>query len=132
MTGKLGKRLADNRSVIFLCVIFIIGILTILPYGFYLDQATEQRIMFANIKEYFIQFGWEESQIVEELTDFGVLKISVDEDRDHGMAVYYPAFSIWFINQYSTYLGNILWHIYIFCIVFWGICSLFFLGKELF
>ncbi len=121
-----------KSSTVFLSIIFLVGILTLLPYGAYLDQTSEQRILFANIEEYMIQFGAEDSQLVHDLQDFGVLPISIDEDRDHGMAVYYPAFSVWFINQHSYYWGSVFWHVYTFLIIFWGMCSLFFLGKELF
>ncbi len=121
-----------NGGVLFLLGILLVGLLTIAPYGAYLDQTAEQRILFANIEEYCIQFGAEDTQLVQDLKDFGVLPISIDEDRDHGMAVYYPAFIVWFLNQESLYAGSMFWHIYTFLINFWGMCSLFLLGKELF
>lgn len=129
---KLHNVFYKKKHLIFLGILFLVGVLTILPYGFYLDQGTEQRIMFANIKEYMIQFGLEGASLVQEMTDADVLEISIDEDRDHGMAVYYPAFPIWYLKQYSPYLGSLCWHIYTFVLVFWGMCSLFFLGKVLF
>lgn len=122
----------QKTQMYFLGAILLVGLLTIFAYGYYLDETSEQRIMFANIKEYLIQFQLEDTQLVQDLTDFGVLKISEDEDRDHGMAVYYPAFPVWYINQTSPYLGSLFWHLYTFLLVFWGICSLFFLSKALF
>lgn len=121
-----------QKSTLFLVGILLVGLLTLLPYGSYLDQTSEQRILFANIKEYLLHMPGETPELVQELTDFQVLEISIDEDRDHGMAVFYPAFPVWYINQVSPYAGSIFWHGYTFLLVFWGMCSLFYLGKELF
>ena len=119
-------------GTLFLLGIFLIGILTIFPYGSYLDQQSEQRIVFANIKEYLIRLPGEEPGLVKDFTDAGILRISEDEDRDHGMAAYYPVFWIWYVNQVSPWAGSLIWHIYTFVLVFLGICALYFLGKELF
>lgn len=121
-----------NKGTLFLIGILLVGIFTLLPYGFYLDQTSEQRILFANIKEYLLYLPGDASGLIQDFTDFQVLEISIDEDRDHGMAVYYPAFPVWYINQVSPYAGSIFWHAYTFLLVFWGMCSLFYLGKELF
>lgn len=120
------------KEYIFMAVIFVIGILTVFSYGSYLDQTSEQRIMIANMKEYMIQLQGEPSAMTEELTAQGVIEISLDEDRDHGMAVYYPVFWVWQLNQSNPWLGSIIWHIYTFILVFWGMCSLYLLMKEMF
>jgi len=121
-----------NKGILFLTVVFLAGFLTLFPYGAHLDQRSEQRILFANIKEYLLHLPGDTPQLVQELTDYGVIEISVDEDRDHGMSAYYPAFGVWYINQISPFAGSIFWHAYTFLLVFWGMCSLFFLGRELF
>ena len=122
----------QKLHVYFLGAILLVGLLTIFSYGCYLDEISEQEIAFANIKEYLIRFGLEDTQLVQDLTEFGVVEISVNKEMDHGMAVYYPAFPVWYINQVSPYWGSVFWHVYTFLIAFWGMCSLFFLGKELF
>lgn len=122
----------QKMSTLFLLGILLVGLLTLPSYGAYLDQTSEQRILFANIEEYVIRIMGEDNGLVRDLQEYGVLPISIDEDRDHGMAVYYPAFFVWYLNQASYYVGNIFWHVYTFLIIFWGICSLFLLGRELF
>lgn len=121
-----------KREPIFFLTILLVGLLTIFSYGAYLDQESEQRILLANIKEYLIQLPGENPPLVQQLTDSGVVEISIDEDRDHGMAVYYPAFFIWYLRQASPYWGSVFWHTYTFLLIFWGMVSLYRLGKELF
>lgn len=120
-----------KRDKLFLLAILLVGLLTVIPYGAFLDQSTEQVILYSNIKEYLLHLPGDTPQLVQDLTDYGVERISVSIDRYNGMAVYYPAFPIWYLNQVSPYIGNICWHAYIFLLVFWGICSLFLLAKEL-
>lgn len=122
----------QKTSVLFLMGILLVGLLTLFPYGAYLDQISEQRILFANIEEYLIRIMGEDNGLVRDLQEYGVLPISIDRDRDHGMSAYYPAFPVWYLNGISGYVGSVFWHGYTFLIIFWGICSLFFLGKELF
>ena len=119
-----------EKGILFLAGILLIGFLTMLPYGANLDQESEQRILYANIKEYLMHLPGSH-ELVQEFTDWGVIEISVDEDRDHGMAVYYPALPVWYINQFSLYAGNVFWHAYTFLLVFWGMCSLYLLCREL-
>ncbi|MCM1064150.1 MAG: hypothetical protein NC420_06690 [Eubacterium sp.] len=121
-----------NRGIIFLAGVLLAGLLTLFPYGSYLDQASHQRILYSNIKEYLLHLPGDPPGLVQEFTDHGVIEISVDEDRDHGMAVYYPAFAVWYIDKTSPWAGSHFWHAYTFLLVFWGMCSLFLLGRELF
>lgn len=121
-----------DKGTLFLMGILLIGFFTLFSYGAYLDQASEQSILFGNVKEYLIRFAKDTHPLVQELTEQGVVEISVNNDRDHGMAVYYPAFIVWYINKQSPCVGNIFWHTYTFLLVFWGMCSLFFLCRELF
>jgi hypothetical protein len=121
-----------NADTWFLLGILLVGIATVIPYGAFLDQSTEQTILFSNIKEYLIHIPGVHLKLIDELTAAGVENIQVSIDRYNGMAVYYPMFGIWYLNKVSPFLGNILWHTYIFMLVFWGISSLFLLSKELF
>lgn len=120
-----------SKRILFLAGILLVGILTLLPYGCYMDQDSEQSILFANIKEYLLHLPGD-ARALQELSDSPVPEISVNIDRDHGMAVYYPALPVWYINRLSPYWGSVFWHMYTFLLVFWGMCSLFYLGKELY
>lgn len=117
---------------LFLLAVLVIGLAVTFSYGVYLDQNSEQTILFSNIKEYLLQFGAEDSALVQDMTAAGVTEISKSIERDHGIAAYYPASIVWFINQASPYAGSIFWHAYTFVLVFLGICALYFLCKELF
>lgn len=70
--------------------------------------------------------------LAREIGDAGILESSIDEDRDHGMACFYPVFWLWYVNKISPFAGSMIWQVYNFLLVFWGICSLYLLGKELF
>lgn len=121
-----------SKRILFLAGILLVGILTLLPYGFYLDQDLEQQVLYSNIKEYLLHLPGDGSEAQQELMDSTVPEISVSADKYRGMAVYYPAFLVWYINKLSPYWGSVFWHLYTFLLVFWGMCSLFFLGKNLF
>ena len=103
-----------RNAICFLGIIMVIGLITIFSYGFYLDEDNEQRILYSNIKEYLIRFGAEDSSFVQEMTDLGLPEISVYVDRDHGVAIYYPASIVWYIDQFSPYAGSVFWHTYTF------------------
>lgn len=116
----------------FLLVILLIGLLTTFSYGVYFDQVSEQTILFSNIKEYALRLGGADSKLVQDMTAADITEISLDKERDHGIAPYYPAGIVWYINQASPYAGSVFWHIYTFLLVFVGICSLYYLCKGLF
>jgi hypothetical protein len=121
-----------NADILFLAVILLVGLATVIPYGAFLDQSTEQIILFSNIKEYLMHIPGVHIGLIDDMTARGIENIQLSIDRYNGMAIYYPMFGIWYLNNVSPYLGNILWHTYIFMLVFWGICSLFLLTVELF
>lgn len=122
----------QKAGIIFLAVLFLVGLLTLWPYGAHLDQISEQKILYANMEEYLLHLPGEAPSLCREIEEYGVQKISVHEDRDHGMATYYLAFPVWYISQVSGYAGNLFWHTYTFLLVFWGMCSLFLLCRDLF
>lgn len=117
---------------IFLIILFLVGLLATFAYGVYFDQSSEQQILFSNIKEYAIQFGAGDSRLVQDMDAAGVIEISESVEKDHGIAPYYPAGIVWYINQVSPYAGSVFWHMYTFVLVFLGMISLFYLSKSLF
>ncbi len=117
---------------VFLLILFIVGLLATFSYGVYFDQSSEQTILFSNLKEYLLQLGAGDSQLVKEMDAVGIIEISQSIEKDHGIAAYYPAGIVWFINQSSGYAGSIFWHVYTFLLVFLGVVSLYFLSKALF
>lgn len=119
------------KDIAILMNIWLIGLLTIPGYGFYYDQDTEQNILFSNIKEYDLHlFG--ENELYREMDNAGIEIISENVEKDHGIAAYYPVFWLWNVNRASPYACSIIWHIYTFLLVYWGICSLYMLGKQIY
>lgn len=96
----------------------------IVPYGAHLDQRAEQEILYSNIKMYLHYFG-EESSLYTRLDVCGIIDIADTIEKDHGMAVYYPVFWIIYVNQVSPFIGNIVWHVYIYVWVFGGVLALY-------
>ncbi len=122
----------DKKNLLFLLCVFVIGLLTAGGYGVYLDQPLEQEILYMNFKEYLLHLPGDFSDLISQLTDAGIPEISASIEMDHGCAVFYPLFPLWFIDQISPYISSIIRHIYTFIIAFTGICSLYLLGEKLF
>ena len=102
---KSGRKI--DYGAVFLTSIFIIGLLTVFPYGAHLDQTSEQAILYSNVKEYAGLFGTS-NPLYRELDSAGVIDITQSIEKDHGMAVYYPMAWIFFVNRISPFAGNIL------------------------
>lgn len=116
----------------FLITLFVIGFLATFSYGAYLDQDSEQQILFSNIKEYLsnIPFYFE---LEQEFSDAGIIEISESIEKDHGIATYYLVFIVYYINKISAYWGSVIWHLYTYCFIFLvGYNSLYLLLRKLF
>lgn len=116
----------------FLICLFLMGLLTVFSYGAHLDQESEQEIMYSNIKMYLHRFGGTECSLYRQLDDHEIIEIADSIEKDHGMAVYYPMFWIFYVNQFSPFMGNIVWHVYIYLLVFCGIAALYGLLRNMF
>lgn len=101
-------------------------------YGINLDQRSEQNILFSNIKSYLKILHLENKQLYTNLEQQGIVCIEESIEKDHGMAIFYPAFFVYYINITSPYTGMLFWQNYIFLIYSVGLVSLFFLLKSLF
>ena len=118
---------------IFLLLLFVIGFLATFSYGAYLDQGSEQDILFYNIKEYMIHIP-AESALEQEFNVANIVEISNSVERDHGIAAYYPiSLSMWYLNSHNAYMGNVLWHLYTYIFVFLVGCrALYYFSKDIF
>ena len=67
----------------------------------------EQDILCSNSKEYACRFGLSDIEWVRTLSEREVPRISESIEKDHGMAMYYPATVVWWINEISPYAANI-------------------------
>lgn len=132
MSGELlSAAVRKHRSQIFIISIFLLGLLTVFSYGAPLDQKSEQEILYSNVKMYLHCLGGTESSLYRLLDESNIVNIADSIERDHGMAAYYPVFWIFYVNRTSPYIGNIVWHIYIYLLVFCGVLALFGLLREM-
>ncbi len=119
------EKMKQYQGKIFLMCLFLLGLFTVFPYGAHLDQTSEQEILYSNIKMYLHCFGGTESSLYTQLDALGIADIANAIERDHGMAVYYPIFWIFYVNLASPFIGNLVWHIYIYLLVFCGVLALY-------
>lgn len=103
-----------------------------ISYGAHLDQIPEQEILYSNLKQYMHIFHLEEAGFYKDLDAYGIVEISQNIEKDHGMAVFYPVAFIFYFNQISPFIGNIVWHIYIFMLCFCGVTAFESLIYDLF
>lgn len=122
------KRLVDY---VFLLGLLIIGLLTCVSYGVYLDYDTESKILFSNIKEYGTRL-FPESDLIQTMSDQGIVEISKSIEKDHGVALYYPIFLLFEVFSLSGESCYMLWKIYTFILFFVGLFSLYHLIKNMF
>lgn len=120
------------QGKLFLSCLFLLGLLTIFPYGAHLDQKSEQDILYSNIKMYLHCLGGTESSLYNCLDTYGIMDIADSVEKDHGMAVYYPIFWILYINQASPFIGNAIWHVYIYLLTFCGVAAMYGLLRKMF
>ena len=128
------KKSDNNKTIIlFLTALILFGFLfSCFSYGINLDQNSEQKILYSNMKSYLKIFGQEDSELYSRLDNQGIICIEDNIDRFHGMAVFYPVFFVYYINQDTPYTGMLVWQTYIFLIYCLGLVSLFFLLKSLY
>lgn len=120
-----------KKNWLFLLILFVFGVVCLLPYGAHLDQDSEQDILYSNAITFCERLNIMEP-FCNELRQSGVVGIQESIEIDHGMSVFYLMTWIYWVNQKSPYVGNIIWHFYIYLICFVGTVCLFCLIKELF
>lgn len=126
---KSGRKV--HSRIVFLTIIFVIGLAAIFPYGAHIDQTSEQHILYSNLKVYAHCLG-DSNAFYQNLNAAGIIDITQSIEKDHGMAVYYPMAWIFFLNKTSPFIGNLLWHGYIYLLFFCGCTALFYLLSAIF
>ena len=124
------KYISDRQM---LCVLLIFGfIFGGFAYGVHLDQDAEQLILYSNVKGYLQHFRLEHTGLYADLDHAGVICIEENLDKYNGMAMYYPMFFVFYLNQKSPYIGNIIWQAYIYLLCMGGLTALFYLLRDIF
>ncbi|MCR4647858.1 MAG: glycosyltransferase family 39 protein [Lachnospiraceae bacterium] len=118
-------------DILFLLIVFFIGITTSFSYGKYLDEQIEKGILYSNIYEYVLHVA-PGSSLAADFAENEIIPIKDAVDRDHGVALYYPLFFIWEVEKSDMRTGSLIWHAYTFFLVFLGMVCLYFLIKDIF
>lgn len=125
----------DKRIVILFVILFLAGAIATAGYGQPLDEQFETGTMLSNMKEYALQLP--EGKIRNKLLNLSVLRsiepISVNEEKDHGEAAYYPYVILSFVLTKFVDI-NKMWilHLYTFVLFFSGVLALYYLCRKLF
>ena len=94
------------------------------------DENVEQNILLSNIKDYSEAFNIDE--ITNAIHGRGILAISVDPNRDHGIAPYYPFAPILALKDKYPHVVSVMWHFYTYCLAFVGVIFFYLLIQYLF
>lgn len=122
--------------VLFFAGMFIMGFVLSGNYGPQYDEPSEIKILQMNIMEVAERLLSPDSELVYKLSNLGIHKISLDPDRDHGIAAYYP-FGLRLLMQdvlsgsYEFSQISLLFHCYTFVLCFGGVLALYFLIMEI-
>lgn len=120
-----------NKNLLFLLILMVFGLIFIPGYGGHLDQRSEQEILYSNYIAYCDGIHIK-GNFYQNLINEGVISICDSIEKDHGMSVFYPMIWIHEVNARSPYIGNIIWHVYIYSFCFLGLTCFFYLIKDIF
>lgn len=110
--------------------LFLFGLFFIKDVGPNFDEGTEQSILAKNLREYAEILNNE--KILKFFNDNEITPISIDIERDHGIAPYYFFSPFLLLRNVSNYSTSVSWHIYTYCLFFIGVIYFYKLLNYLF
>lgn len=110
----------------------VVGFICTWGYGIYLDQDLEQKILYSNVLEYLSLLPGKLSGMGKEIADSGIVGIRIFEERDHGIAVYYPVSFVWHLYKSNAFVGNLVWKTYTCLVCMAGFLAFYKMGKKVF
>lgn len=117
--------------LIFFLIIFLLGLTKELNVGFNNDELQEQNILRSNILEY-ARLISPDNDVVNYLQDKGIIPISVNSERDHGISLYYIFTPLLLVGNVSGELLSILWHVYTYILFFIGVIFIYLIINHIF
>ncbi|MBQ3274844.1 glycosyltransferase family 39 protein [Candidatus Saccharibacteria bacterium] len=117
-------------TLLFFLILFCFGLHFIPRVNGNFDENTEQNILLSNIKDYAEAFHIDE--VASAIHDKQILAISVDPNRDHGIAPYYLFTPILILKGKYPHITSVLWHFYTYCLAFLGVIFFYLLTRYLF
>ncbi len=124
---KYGGRLI---TVLFFVMLFVFGLFFLPNVNGNFDENAEQHILLANIKDYAEAFHVDE--VADAIHNKGVLAISVNPNRDHGIAAYYLFAPMLILKDSHPHIVSVAWHFYTYCLAFIGVIFFYLLMQYLF
>lgn len=124
---KNGSRIL---TVLFFAILFVFGLFFLPNVNGNFDENAEQHILLSNIKDYAEALNVDE--VSNAIHNKGILAISVDPNRDHGIAPYYFFSPMLVLKDKYPHIVSILWHFYTYCLAFIGVIFFYLLMQYLF
>ena len=117
-------------TAVFFATLFVFGLHFLPQVNGNFDENTEQNILLSNIKDYAEAFHVDE--VAASIHDQKILAISVDPNRDHGIAPYYFFTPVLILKNKYPHIVSVLWHFYTYCLAFLGVVFFYLLLQYLF
>lgn len=130
MSSFFQKHSSKLLTLLFFATLFMFGLHFLPQVNGNFDENTEQNILLSNVKDYAEAFHVEE--VATAIHNRQILAISVDPNRDHGIAPYYPFAPILVLKTKYPHLTSVLWHFYTYCLAFIGVVFFYLLLRYLF
>ena len=117
-------------EILLIIFLFIFGLFFLVNLNSNFDEVTEQNILKRNVKDYVELIGRDD--LANYFNERGIPSISVDIERDHGIAPYYLFTPALLLSEYFPHFISLLWKLYTYCIFFASAIFLLLLIKYLF
>ena len=117
-------------TVLFFVVLFGIGLCFLPNVNGNFDENTEQNILLSNVKDYAEPLHID--KVVNYIDRKGILAISIDANRDHGIAPYYLFAPFLLLKDQHPHLVSVAWNFYTYCLAFVGVVFFYLLVQYLF
>lgn len=117
-------------TLLFFVILFGFGLHFLPSVNGNFDENVEQNILLSNIKDYSEAFHIDE--VTNAIHEKGILAISVDPNRDHGVAPYYPFAPVLILKNKYPHIVSVMWHFYTYCLAFVGVIFFYLLMRYLF
>lgn len=117
-------------TLLFFAVLFVFGLHFLPNINGNFDENTEQNILLSNVKDYTELIHLDE--VTSAIHGRGILAISIDPNRDHGIAPYYLFAPVLVLKAKYPHIVSVLWHFYTYCLAFTGVVFFYLLLQYLF
>ena len=128
--AALQKR-AKLATILFFCLLFILGLLMNNQYGLPFDEPAEQVILQENLKEYAYQLLGEDSEAYLYYDSLSVQRISESIEKDHGQSPYYLAAPVLQLLRAEPDRASAFWHMYTWLWFMAGVLAIYGFGREM-